>query len=405
MPVSSRATVVATIAATTVTALPVALVGSMAVLIRSELEFSQTQLGVLIAAFFGAAAFASVPVSRRLSSASAASVLAWCAAGSGGVMLVMGVVTSAWWQLLVFMAFAGAASVATQLAANELIASRVLPHQQGRAFGLKQAAVPLGTLLAGLMMPAIGLSLGWRWAFLGAAALALIVAILVPARSAVSQVPTTAAAVYRRTKRRPWIILAIAAGCAGAAGNSLGPFVVEYAVTSGFTTAEAGLLLAAGAGAGVLTRVAAGVVADRIGRGALLLMIGLLTCGVVGIGLVAIASNATVLTVGVLMGFSGAWGWAGVLLLAIARVANGSVASAMGIVAVGPLLGAVVGPPSFGWVIEHVSWTAAWFGMIVVVLAAVSLVIVSRRELKLMLVERAYAQGASASEAVGPRHR
>ena len=397
---SQKATVAAAVAATTVTALPVALVGSMAVLMREELTFSQTQLGVLVAAFFGAAALASVPISRRLSTANAASVLVRCAAASGAVMAGMAVVTSAWWHILVFMAIAGVASVSSQLAANELIADRVFAHRQGVAFGLKQAAVPLGTLVAGLLMPAVGLSLGWRWAFGGAAALALIVAVVVPVRGTIK---TSGGSVARgRARRRPWIILAIAAGCAGAAGNSLGPFTVDYAVDTGFSTADAGLLLAAGAGAGAIARVGAGLVADRIGRGALLLMIGLLAIGVVGIALLALALSPAMQTVGALMAFSGAWGWAGVLLLAISRVAIGSVSSAMGIVAVGPLLGAVIGPPAFGWLIEHVSWTAAWTGMIAVLLIAVLFVILSRREFRVMLLDEAEAQRTASSGPAEP---
>lgn len=390
MPVSKRTAVAAAIAATTVTSLPVALVGSMAVLIRAELTLAQTELGLLVAAFFAAAAVTSVPISRRLDSGNAASVLAWCAVGAAIVMAAMAVVTSAWWHLVVFMAFAGTASVTTQLAANEVIADMVAPQRQGVAFGLKQAAVPLGTLVAGLLMPAIGLTLGWRWGFGGAAALALTVAIVVPSRKGFRLSRATLTAT-RRTQRRPWIILAVAAGCAGAAGNSLGPFIVGYAMTTGFTAADAGLLLAAGAGAGVAARIVAGIAADRLGRGALLLMIGLLGIGALGIGLLALASSPGLQIAGVLMAFSGAWGWAGVLLLAISRVAAGSVASAMGIVAIGPLLGAVLGPPAFGWLVEHASWNVAWTGMIAAIVIAVSLVILSRRELRRMLIDEAEA--------------
>jgi MFS family permease len=358
----------------------------MAVLIRAELVFDQTQLGLLVAAFFSAAAMTSVPASRRLNGRNAPSVLAWCAAGTAVIMVAIALVTSAWWHLSVFMAMAGASSVTTQLAANELIADKVAARQQGVAFGLKQAAVPLGTLVAGLFMPAIGLSFGWRLGFGGAAVLALIVAIMVPSgRGACRAGPTVNDG--RRTKRRPWIILAVAAGFAGAAGNSLGPFVVSYAVMAGFTAGDAGLLLAAGAGAGVVARVVAGAAADRIGHGALLLMIGMLGIGVIGIGLLATTSSPTLQTVGVLLAFAGAWGWAGVLLLAISRVASGSVARAMGIVAMGPLAGAVVGPPTFGWLVEHASWDAAWASAIAAIVVAVSLVMVSRRELRAMLID------------------
>ena len=42
------------------------------------------------------------------------------------------------------------------------------------AFGLKQSSVPLATFLSGLAIPFVALTLGWRWAFVLAAALAAL---------------------------------------------------------------------------------------------------------------------------------------------------------------------------------------------------------------------------------------
>lgn len=35
---------------------------------------------------------------------------------------------------------------------------------RGLVFGLKQAAIPLATMLGGVSAPAIAVTLGWRWA-------------------------------------------------------------------------------------------------------------------------------------------------------------------------------------------------------------------------------------------------
>lgn len=45
--------------------------------------------------------------------------------------------------------------------------------RRGFAFGVKQSAVPLTAMLAGLAVPVFAVTVGWRWAFGAAAALGL----------------------------------------------------------------------------------------------------------------------------------------------------------------------------------------------------------------------------------------
>ena len=46
-----------------------------------------------------------------------------------------------------------------------LRAGQVPAGRQGLSFGVKQAAIPVSTLLAGAAVPTVALTLGWRWAF------------------------------------------------------------------------------------------------------------------------------------------------------------------------------------------------------------------------------------------------
>ena len=56
-------------------------------------------------------------------------------------------------------------------------------HRQGLSFGVKQAAIPVSTLLAGAAVPTVALTVGWRWAFVAAAVAALTALALVPAQA------------------------------------------------------------------------------------------------------------------------------------------------------------------------------------------------------------------------------
>ena len=66
-------------------------------------------------------------------------------------------------------ALSAAANALGQLASNAALARHVPAHRQGLSFGVKQAAIPVSTLLAGAAVPTIALTAGWRWAFVAAA--------------------------------------------------------------------------------------------------------------------------------------------------------------------------------------------------------------------------------------------
>ena len=69
-----------------------------------------------------------------------------------------------------------------QLASNLTLARSVPASRLGLSFGIKQAAIPIATLLAGAAVPTVALTIGWRWAYLIGAAVALLAAARDPAR-------------------------------------------------------------------------------------------------------------------------------------------------------------------------------------------------------------------------------
>ena len=82
--------------------------------------------------------------------------------------------------LVVALGFGGLSNALAQPAANALVVRSVAARRQGLALGVKQAAIPMATLLAGLAVPSLGLTVGWRWAFVGAAGLSVAATTLVP---------------------------------------------------------------------------------------------------------------------------------------------------------------------------------------------------------------------------------
>src|SRR4029453_10793467 len=88
------------------------------------------------------------------------------------------------WSVVAILTVGAAANALGQLASNSSLAQHVPARRQGLSFGVKQAAIPICTLLAGASVPIVALTLGWRWAFVLAAVLAVAAIPLVPSEHA-----------------------------------------------------------------------------------------------------------------------------------------------------------------------------------------------------------------------------
>jgi MFS family permease len=145
-------------AMTALGALPVFLLSAQSVRVRQDLEFGEPELGLAVSLFFGAAALTSLASGAladrfgRRTSTIAAGTLA--TAGAAGVALG----SLSYPLLLILLVVCGVANAALQTTANLLLAHSVPRARQGLAFGVKQSAVPVATLLAGLAVPTIGVA-------------------------------------------------------------------------------------------------------------------------------------------------------------------------------------------------------------------------------------------------------
>jgi MFS family permease len=62
--------------------------------------------------------------------------------------------------------------------ATNVLANPDTPRRRGLVMSMKQAGVPLGGIVAGVVLPAMGTAYGWRWAFLAPLAVCVAVAAL-----------------------------------------------------------------------------------------------------------------------------------------------------------------------------------------------------------------------------------
>jgi predicted MFS family arabinose efflux permease len=367
--------------------IPVFLVGGLAVQIADELGFSPAGLGLAVSAYFGVSALASVPAGALVERYGSTRVSRYGIALAAASLLAVAVAARSLWSLVAVLALGAAANALGQLASNSSLAQHVPTRRQGLSFGVKQAAIPVSTLLAGIAVPVVALTVGWRWAFVLAAVLALAVIPLVPAEHDNA----------RRTRGNggdrataALVVLGVAATLAAAAANALGTFLVDSAVARGISPGPAGLALTLGGAVCALARVTGGWQADlRPGR-QVGVIAGLLAAGAVGLGLLAVPGTVP-LVVGVVLGFGLGWSWPGLMNFAVVRLHPQAPAAATSITQTGVYAGGCVGPLGLGAVATAADYPTMWTVAAVAMVSASGLMLLGSAMLRRHAVTAAAA--------------
>ena len=373
----SLRTAVASLIALVMSVMPAFMLGGVAVLVRQDLGFSESRLGIAVSSFYASSTLVSVAggrLSERLGGVAAARLGVIV---STAALLAVAAMTQTWWHLLVWMSLAGAANAVIQPATSLALAEAIPLHRQGIAFGFKQTNAPVATLIAGASAPVIGVTHGWRWSFATVAVIAILFLVVAPSTSGGR--PAPASGVGPPPPRRALLLIAVGGGLGVATAMALVGFYVESAVSAGYSIELAGLCLAIGSAVGTVARVFWGWLADARGSNGLRL-VGLMLCvGAIGFALLGVVRSPGMLIAVTISIFVLGWGWVGLLLFAVARISPGATGYATGIVNAGTSFGGILGPFAFGVLVEQAGYPTAWAGAAASAFLAGTFVLVSGR--------------------------
>lgn len=364
-PTSPITSMIVVSSALVLVALPFFMVGGLAVQVKEELRLTEAALGAAVTIGFVVGAL-TAPFGGRIADrvGPKRSVYIGCAL-SAMALLGLGLIADGWASMVVFLCTGGVAIALTDPGLAILVSRSVPDEIQGLAFGIKEASIPAATLVAGLAVPSVALTVGWRWAFaLGLVPLAAVLLLLPslevgPKRTEPAATPGSVEAPSSR--RRAVLLAAIAAALGTTAASGVGIFLTDSAVAMGMTPASAGLLLAVGSIAGIITRVATGVMADRTGGPQFRLISVMLAVGAItmALGSTGIPPLLVLATVGA---FTGGWAWTGIYFLSLVKANPDRPGAMAGIGTAGLGVGNAAGPVLFGLVAGSVSFGAAWIG-------------------------------------------
>lgn len=367
-------------AGNTVCVLPLFLAGAMAVQMGEELDYGAAGLGAAVASYWLANAVTSLHLGRLADRLGAiwslrlAVVIA--AVSAGGVALA----TARWWHLVVWLMIGGCSHAIGHPATNRMLVSLVRPERLGMAFGLKGVAPPVASSLAGLAVPLVALTVGWRWAFAASSAVAVLLILAAGRRPPPAQRTRLASGRGAKLRERHLVVaLGGAFGLATAASTTVPAFYVDAAVTGGASPQFAGTMLAVASGGAVVTRLVSGAVCDRVGRGLLRICAVMLSCGAIGLVLMAVGRPAT-MAVGVVVALMGTWGFNVMFWVALMRRYHDVPGRITGAIQPGAAIGGIIGPLVFGVVVTAASYRAAWsLSIALTALAVVAMFFGARR--------------------------
>lgn len=374
---------------TTIGSLPVFLLATQSVLLRRDLGFGEQRFGIVVAVFFAAAALVAI-TGGRLADRLGPRVSTMVAGGlstTGGIGVAL--LADGWWTLMACMVVLGAANAAHQLTANLAMARSIPAHRRGIGFGVKQSAVPVAIVLAGVAVPTMTTWLGWRstyWTLAVVGAVVVTAGLLAPGRGHPAPA-TTARVAVDAPPVRALLVVTAAIALGSAASNSMGSFIASWGFEVGLTPSQAGGLMAAGSALNVVGRLLMGHLADRRHGRNLPVVATQMAVGGLALLVVSLPSVASYVVAG-LVAFAIGWSWPGLFLFAVTRLGRDAPATASGYVQAGAFAGGATGPLLFGVAVDALGYGTTWRLAGAVFFAAAALVLVSRRMFLTDLVAR-----------------
>ncbi len=254
----------------------------------------------------------------------------------------------------------GAGYGLTNPAASHLLFKVAPAKHRNLLFSLKQTAVPVGGVIAGLLLPALTAHAGWQAALLASVGLSLLLLIILNGQRRRFDGDRKPSHPLRKNLqyglrmlflRKDLLRLSIMAFCFSATQLSLMSFAVSLLVHDlAKTLIIAGTVASLIQGCGACGRIFWGAIADRCASGIpILITIGVLST-LSSLAMTAVNQHwPFMLVIGLLCLYGTcSIGWNGVFLAEVARISSTEEVSSMtGMVLCFTFLGVVVGPSCF----------------------------------------------------------
>lgn len=342
--------------------------------IRSDLDISRTQIGIIGAVASGVGAIMSPYVGGLIDRIGAKQGV-MTVLGAGGVSMLLTAASPTFAMVLIAAAVGGIPLAGGNVATNKLIGLYVPAGRRGTITGVKQSGVTLSLFLCGLTLPTLAAATTWRWAvaMYGIVALgaAIAVGILLLADPADSEENPSEGAISPPTAPlAPFVyrlsIYGLLMGITTAGILRFLPLFAEEEL--GMSETVAGLAMAVLGLAGVVSRIVWGRLAEHSVRTrSALTAMALIAVSVAVLLMLAPNVGGWLLWPIAVLTATSSIAWNAVGHLAIIRgVEPAASGRATGMLLLGFLAGLTIGAPMTGAIIDQTgNYTTAWTAVLV----------------------------------------
>lgn len=339
-------------------------IGVLAPLLVEDFAMSRSQLGALTTVLYLIGGFGSPVAGYLVDRVGGRTILVLLfvagAAGTVGVALA-----SSYLWLLGAMVLAGFSLAAGNPVTNKLVVAHIPAGTQGLLMGVKQAGVPMGKFLAGVVMPSAALLLGWRSA--------VLLGLLIPVAGLVSGlvllppdggVPTSRAERRSRPLGSAVRRLAVYAFLMGTGVAVINVYLSLYAYDElGMSVTSAGAVASLTGIVGVFSRIVWGRITDAVVDVAPMLR-GIAASSALAVGLMIAARwwGQWLLWLAAFVFGASTLGWIVVGMIGVVALIDlRDAGRASGLVLLGFYGGFVSSPVIFGWIVDRTgSYAPGW---------------------------------------------
>lgn len=247
-------------------------------------------------------------------------------------------------------------------ASSQILARTTPPDQMALVFSIKQTGVPVGSMMAGAIVPSLMLAIHWQWTLVMVAIACMLSALMAqPLRHGLDdlrqanlpfQMGTLTGPIRMVLGHRALATMAACSFMFSMVQMSLTTYLVTYLHDDlAYGMVSAGLLLSVTQMGGIGGRILWGLVADKwLGaQKALALLAALMACSSLATALLLPVLPIWGIWMVLIVFGASAIGWNGVYLSEVARQApEGKASVATGGTLTFTFLGVVIGPPIFG---------------------------------------------------------
>lgn len=303
-----------------------------------------------------------------------------------GAAVLLASLSNTFLVLIVLLMFTGLWAATSTPAGSKAIMTWFPFSQRGLALGVRQTGVPLGGMIAALLIPPIAISFSWKMA-MGAMGLGPILGAVLcqvvykdyPVEVEVGKAVKPGKWTGLLRNKEIWLVSLTAITYVAAQFTIVTYLVLYLHDKTGFSVALASLFLALVQFGGMAGRIFWGYVSDTFFQGARKPVLS-----IIGVLAVAMALFMLILTPKTpmwlialatwLFGFT-AIGWNGIFITFLSEMAGKDQAgTAVGIGLTLLQLGVLVFPPLFGFLVDYTgSYQASWLGLSILMAAGVGI--------------------------------